>query len=75
MKYHSELAATAETGGEYRVGVGISRSVEPVLVAIEAQPGHEAEVAQSTAHTLTNFGISVTNLGKVVIMNTDVRTL
>ena len=33
--FHTELAATNETGGNYRVGVGISRMVEPILAAIE----------------------------------------
>ena len=33
--FHSELAATQGTGGEYRVGVGISRVAEALLVAFE----------------------------------------
>ena len=34
-RFHSELAATAESGGPYRVGVGLSRMVEPILEAIQ----------------------------------------
>ena len=34
-QFHSELAATEETGGNYRVGIGLSRFAETMLVAIE----------------------------------------
>ena len=33
-RFHSELAATEETGGNYRVGVGLSRFAETLLVGI-----------------------------------------
>ena len=34
--FHSELAATDETGGNYRVGIGLSRFAETLLVAIDS---------------------------------------
>ena len=34
-RFHSELAATEGTGGNYRVGVGLSRFAETLLVAIK----------------------------------------
>ena len=35
IEYHSELAATAETGGDYRVGVGLSRHAGLLVNTIE----------------------------------------
>ena len=35
IEYHSELAATAEAGGDYRVGVGLSRHAGLLVNAIE----------------------------------------
>ena len=32
-QFHSELAATEDTGGDYRVGVGVSRTAEVLLEA------------------------------------------
>ena len=34
-RFHTELAATAETGGVYRVGLGLSRTAETIQAAIE----------------------------------------
>lgn len=33
--FHTELAATAASGGDYRVGIGMSRTAEVLLVAID----------------------------------------